>query len=72
VVASLQEAAFLKGGDQPMDAGLGLELQRILHLFEAGGETGFPQVSVDEHKQLVLFACEHGGVLSPMRAAAFG
>jgi hypothetical protein len=43
-----------------MDALLGFELQHVLHLLEAGGEAGLPQVTVDEHEEFVLLAGEHG------------
>ena len=36
-----QEAAFFQGGDQAVNAGLGFEIQRLLHLVEGGRNTRF-------------------------------
>jgi hypothetical protein len=55
-----QEAALLRRGDQPVDAGLGREVQRLLHLVERGGDARLLEALVDEHQQLVLFARQHG------------
>ena len=54
-----QEPALLKGRDQAMDAGLGLEVQRLLHFVERGRDAGFPQTLVNEHEQFILLAGEH-------------
>ena len=35
-----QEAALFKSGDQPVDAGFGFEVERLLHLVEGGGNPG--------------------------------
>ena len=55
-----QEAALLERQDQAMDAGLGLEIQRILHFLERGRNAFLLQAFVDEKKQFELFAREHG------------
>jgi hypothetical protein len=55
-----QEAALLQGGDQAVDAGLGGQVQRVLHLVEGGGDARLLQPLVDEHEQFVLLAREHG------------
>ncbi len=53
------EAAFFQCGDQPVDAGLGAQVQRILHFVERGRNTSFLQPLVDEAQKLVLFTCQH-------------
>src|SRR5215469_3918635 len=66
----VDEPAFLQGQDQPVDAGLGLELKRLLHVLEAWGEPGLPEVSIDVREQLVLLRGQHEGRFpSPSRAA---
>ena len=59
------EAALLKAGDQPVDAGLGLEAKRILHLIEGRRDSAFTQPVIDEEQKFVLFTCQH---LRPLRA----
>ncbi len=54
-----QEAAFLQGGDQPMDAGLGGQVERLLHLVEGWRYAGFLDPLMDEHEQLMLLARQH-------------
>jgi hypothetical protein len=53
------EAALLERRDQPVDARLGRQVQRLLHLVEGGGDAGLLDPFVDEHQQLVLLAREH-------------
>ena len=53
------EAAFLQGRDQPVNARLGRQIQRLLHLVERGGDAGLLNPFVDEHQQFVLLAREH-------------
>jgi hypothetical protein len=59
VVAALEEPALLEGGNEPVDAGFRAQLQRLLHLLEAGREAGAAQMPVDEGQQFVLFTREH-------------
>ena len=54
-----QEAALFQGGDQPVNAGFGLEVQRVLHLVEGGRHAGFADPLMDEHQQFILFAGQH-------------
>jgi hypothetical protein len=54
-----QEAPLLEGGDQPVDAGLGGQVQGFLHLVEGRRDPGFLDPLMDEHEQFVLFAREH-------------
>ena len=58
------EAPFLERGDEAMDAGFRLEVERVLHLVEGGRHAGFAQPLVDEAEQFVLFARQHGWPLS--------
>ena len=53
------EAALLERGDQPMDAGFRLEVERLLHLVEGGRHAGLLQPLMDEHEKLFLLRCEH-------------
>ena len=53
------EAALLERGDQPVDAGLRLEVERLLHLVEGGGHARLLQPLMDEHEKLFLLRCEH-------------
>ena len=48
--------ALLQAGDQAVNAGLGLQLERILHLVEGGRNAMLAQIAVQEKKKLVLFA----------------
>jgi hypothetical protein len=61
MAAASEEAALLEGGNQPMDPGFGLELERVLHLLETGREAGLLEMAVDIHEQFVLLSCEHDG-----------
>ena len=51
-----QEAALLEPGDQAMDARLGLQPQRFLHLVEGGRHAIVVEPLVDEQEQFVLLA----------------
>jgi hypothetical protein len=42
-----------------VNAGLGFQLQCLLHLLETGGEAGGLEVPIDEAQQFVLLAGEH-------------
>ena len=53
------EAAFLKGGNQPVDPGLRLEVERILHFLERRGYAALFETGLDEPDQLMLFARQH-------------
>src|SRR5204863_9129536 len=53
------EAALLERGDQPVDTGLGAQIERLLHLLERGRHARFLQALVNEAEKLVLFAGEH-------------
>jgi hypothetical protein len=68
VPPSRQKAALLQRGNKSVDAGLGFEFQRVLHLLEARREAGLLQVTVDIDQQLVLLAGQHGGRSFPLRA----
>ena len=54
-----QETAFLKRRDQPVDTGLGREIQGLLHLVEGRRDAAFLDPLMDEHEQFVLFTGEH-------------
>ena len=41
------EAALLKRNDQPVDAGFGAQIERVLHLVEGGRNAGFLQPLVE-------------------------
>src|SRR6185437_4262416 len=60
-----KKAALLECGDQPMNAGLRLELQRVLHLFKARRKAGLLQMTIDEQQQFILLLGQHDGGLSP-------
>src|SRR4051812_32587354 len=53
------EAALFQRRDQAVDAGLGAQIQRILHFVEGGGNAGLFQPLVDESQEFILFAREH-------------
>ena len=55
------EAAFLKRRDQPMNAGFGREVERLLHLVEGGRDAALLQPFMDEHQQFMLLARQHRG-----------
>ena len=50
------EAALLQRRDQPVDAGFGTQVERVLHFIERGGYPGFGQPLVDEAQELELLA----------------
>ncbi len=56
------EAALLQRRDQPVDAGFGAQIERILHLVEGGRHAGFLQAFVDEAQKLELLAGQHRSV----------
>lgn len=53
------EGTFLERIDQAMDARLGLEGKRILHLLERWRDAAFVKAHVDEGEQIVLLARQH-------------
>ena len=53
------ESALLERGDQPVDARLRAQVERILHLVEGGRHAGFFQPFIDETQKFILFAHEH-------------
>ena len=54
------ETAFFQCGDKPVDPRLALEVQRLFHFLEAGGNTGILQLLLDEADQFVLLGGQHG------------
>ena len=61
---ALEKAPLFQRHDQPMHAGLGLEIQGILHFLERGRNPFLLQALIDEKQQFELFAREHDGSLS--------
>ena len=66
------EAALVERRDQPVDAGLGLQVERLLHLVEGRRHACFLHALVDEEQQLFLLCGQHqaswcsaGGALFP-------
>ena len=53
------EAALLQRRDQPMHAGLALEVERFLHFLERGGNARLLQLALDEQKEFVLLGRQH-------------
>jgi len=53
------EAAFLQCIDQPVNAGLGSQVERILHLLERRGYATFLQPGLDETQQFLLLEGQH-------------
>ena len=76
MVAAAQEPTLLQRRDQPVDAGLGPEVQRLLHLVEARRIARGLEMTVDEYQQLVLLARQHDqpllGTSLPIPASATG
>src|ERR1700722_12723670 len=58
------KAALLKRRDQPVNAGLGAKIERILHLVKGGRNAGLLQSLMDKTQELSLLACEHRRFLS--------
>jgi hypothetical protein len=59
-----QEAALFQRGDQAVDAGLGRQIQRLLHFVERGRNAGFLQPLMDEQQKLALLGRQHGPAAS--------
>ena len=53
------EVPFLERTDQPVNARLGLQAERFLHLLERGGNTAVLQPVIDETEQFMLLLREH-------------
>ncbi len=53
------EAALLQRRDQAVNAGLGAQVERVLHLVEGGRHAGFLEALVDEAQKLELLAGQH-------------
>ena len=53
------EAALFQGGNEPVDAGLGAQVEGVLHLVEGGRNAGLGQALVDEAQELELLAGQH-------------
>ena len=53
------EAALLERRDQAMDAGLGAQIERVLHLVEGRRHAGLLQPLMDKAQQLGLLASQH-------------
>ncbi len=63
------EAALLQRRDQPVDAGLGAQVERILHLVEGGRNAGFLEPLMDK-AQAARLACASASAL-PLLARKF-
>ncbi|MNE02505.1 hypothetical protein D3C80_949830 [compost metagenome] len=61
------EAALLQRRDQAVDARLGRQIQRLLHLVEGGRDARFLNPFVNEHQEFVLLLGEHGRKASRTR-----
>ena len=59
------ETPLFQGGNQAVDARLGLEVQGLLHLVEGGGHARFLQPLMNEHEKLFLLRSEHQVPLRP-------
>jgi hypothetical protein len=53
------EAAFLQRRDQPVDAGFGAQIERILHLIERRRNAILLHALMDEHEQIALLFGQH-------------
>ena len=62
------EAALFQRRDQPVDAGFGAQVERVLHFVEGGRHARFGQPLVDEAQKLELLAGQH--LVSPRRGRA--
>jgi hypothetical protein len=51
-----------------MDARLGAQVERILHFVEGRWDATFAQPFVDEPQKLILFACQHVGLIPKSRS----
>ena len=53
------EAALDERCDEPVNAGLGPQIEGVLHFIEGGGHAAFLHAPVDEEQKLFLFFGEH-------------
>src|SRR5208283_3361775 len=53
------KTALLERGDQPMNAGLRAQVERILHFIERRWNSGLLEALMDETQEFSLLACEH-------------
>ena len=53
------EAALLQRRDQPVNAGLGAQVERVLHLVEGGRNSGLFEALMDKTKEFSLLARQH-------------
>ena len=53
------EATLIQRGNQPVNAGFGAQVQRVLHFVEGRRHAGFGQPLVDEPQEFELFARQH-------------
>ena len=53
------EAALLERRYQPVDARLGTQIERVLHLVEGGRNSGLLEALMDKPQQLGLLARQH-------------
>ena len=59
--------AFLERRNEPVNAGLRLEVERLPHLIEAWADARLPEAILDEHEQFMLLGGEHRYVLRSER-----
>ena len=55
------EAPLLERGDQAVNAGLGPQVQRVLHFIEGRRHASLAHPIVDEEQKIVLLARQHPG-----------
>ena len=56
---SSQESALLKRLDEPVDTGLGLEIDRFLHFLERRSDAALIKIGIDEKQEFLLFPGQH-------------
>ena len=56
---SSQESALLKRLDEPVNTGLGLEIDRFLHFLERRSDAALIKIGVDEKQEFLLFPGQH-------------
>ena len=54
-------AALRPGAIESVNAGLGGEVERLLHLVERRRDSALLQAFMDEHQEFMLFARQHRG-----------
>ena len=63
--------ALFQSGNQPMHAGLRLEVKRLLHFLERRRNAGFGEPVMNEAEQFMLFAGQHRGASNRERTWNF-